>query len=181
MNMKKVLATIGIVGVIILAALTISPTKDADISPGESSGMGVGIGDLAPDFTLSTLDDEVVSLHDYKGTAVMIDFWAAWCPFCTSEFPVMQEAYAKFRDEGFVILGIHRTDTEPEATARRFVDTTGVTFPILLDMDDETYRTFVKVRAMPATLFIDRDGVIRSRVFGPKLLETLEQKIRSIL
>lgn len=180
-HMRKVLAAIGIVGVIIAAALMLGVIKEADVPADIPSGTGIGIGDLAPDFTLSTLDGETASLSDYRGTAVMLDFWAAWCPFCTNEFPVMQQAYERFGDEGFVILGIHRTDTESEAIARRFIDKTGVTFPILLDVDDEIYRTFVKVRAMPASVFIDREGVIRSRIFGPKQLNTLEDEIQKIL
>lgn len=179
--MKKILIIAGIVGAVVVGTLMFGSLKESDVSTGVPPGTGIGIGDVAPDFTLSTLDGETVSLSDYRGKAVMLDFWAEWCPFCTSEFPVMQQAYERFRDEGFVILGIHRTDTESEATAQRFIDRMGATFPILLDVDDGVYRTFVKVRAMPASIFIDREGVIRSRIFGPKSLETLEQEIRNIL
>lgn len=179
--MKKRLIMIAVVGTVVIATLLLRPKQNADLVDPGSSGTGINIGDFAPDFTLSTLDGGTVSLSDYRGKAVMLDFWSEWCPFCTAEFPVMQQEYERFRDEGFVILGVHRTDTESEAIARRFIEKTGATFPILLDVDDKIYRTFVKVRAMPASIFIDREGVIRSRIFGPKPLETLEQEIRNIL
>ena len=183
--MKKIFVGIGVVLVIIIGAFFLQPANvgDTDAVPvqGDGTATGINIGDIAPDFTLSTLDGQTVSLSDYRGTAVMIDFWAEWCPFCTGEFPVMQQAFKKFEDQDFVILGVHRTATEPVSTARSFVDRIGATFPILLDTEDETYQTFVKVRAMPASVFIDREGVIRSRIFGPKQLELLEDEIRNIL
>lgn len=170
--------------VVIFIAVAWQSMMKSKVSVVMSDGVipeGINIGQRAPNFTLRDLQGNSVQLQDYEGMVVMLDFWAEWCPFCAGEFPVMQEAYRKYQDEGFVILGIHRTSTESAATAEKFVKTVGATFPILLDNDDEVYKRFIKVPVMPASVFIDREGIIQNIIFGPKDLQTLDGEIQSLL
>lgn len=144
--------------------------------------VGVETGQLAPDFELQTFAGETVRLSDYRGQAVMLDFWASWCPFCRKEFPAIETAYQKYKDQGLVVLGIHRTNTDSVAKGQAFLNELGATFPSVSDPDDEIYRLYNKgLRAMPASIYIDRNGVIQSRVIGPKDINSLDNELEKIL
>lgn len=144
--------------------------------------VGIDVGNLAPNFTLKTLQGEEISLANLKGQPIMIDFWADWCPFCVKEFPVMEKAYQKYKDQGFMILAVHRTNTESRERAKEFISNTNPSFTILLDLNDDVYTTFSKgLRAMPLTLFVNKEGIITKRILGPKNLEQLDALIQEIL
>ena len=145
----------------------------------DGSSRGVSVGDTAPDFSLQTFRGEEVALSDLRGQPVVIDFWAAWCPFCVEEMEVLQGAQDRHRD--VVFLGIHRTNTEDVATARSFADERGVTYPLLKDEDGNVYQTYAGGGSfMPVAYFIDADGVIQKRFFGPKTEAQIQQAIELI-
>ncbi len=142
---------------------------------------GIEIGQRAPDFVLTSFDGRSISLADFRGKPVVIDFWAAWCPFCLGEFPVLERAYQTNRAGGLVVLGIHRSDGEDQATGARFAAERGVTFPLLQDEGDRVYRQFSGgTPAMPLSYFIDRDGIIRAKIFGPKTDERIREYLARI-
>lgn len=115
-------------------------------------------GDVAPDFSLTNLEGQVVSLSDYSGQPIMLNFWGTFCEPCVIEMPLFEEYYKQYED--LVVLGVNLD--EPPLTVRRFVNDLKLTFPILLD------KTIVSkqydVRRYPTTFFINRDGVIEHKV-----------------
>lgn len=115
-------------------------------------------GSQAPTFTLKSLKDKNLSLRDYRGQVVMLNFWATWCGPCRQEMPALNSLYEKYRTAGFVLLGVN-VDVEP-ANAVRMVERLKVTYPILFDQD-KTASVLYQVKAMPTTVLIDRDGKIR--------------------
>lgn len=115
-------------------------------------------GSLAPSFTLKSLKEKNLSLQEYRGQVVMINFWATWCGPCRQEMPALNALYEKYRHAGFVLLGVN-VDAEP-ANAARMVDSLRVTYPILFDRDKKA-SVLYQIKAMPTTVLIDRDGKVR--------------------
>jgi thiol-disulfide isomerase/thioredoxin len=94
----------------------------------------------------------------------MINFWATWCGFCLLEMPEMQEAYAAYNDQGFVILAIDVREGQAEVS--EFANELGLTFSILFDTEGEVTHLF-QVRGLPTSYFVDREGVIIGTRVGP--------------
>lgn len=116
--------------------------------------------ELARDFSLQSLDGETVSLSDFRGEWVLLNFWATWCPPCVKEMPYLEEI-AGTRDVR--VLGVNFN--EDEATTREFVSEHGITFPILMDPDDVTLLVY-GVRGLPRTFAIAPDGSIAASFVG---------------
>lgn len=135
-------------------------------------------GFRAPDFTLDTLDGESVTLSDLRGQAVLINFWATWCPPCRAELPTIQTAYDRHVDQGLVVLAVDMSESPQTvvAFARRF----GLSFPIPLDRDGQVAAQY-RVRAIPTSFFVDRESVVRSVFTGPMNRPLIEQRLSQIL
>ena len=137
-------------------------------------------GHPAPDFTLQTLDGESVSLSDFRGQPVIVNFWASWCGPCRLEMPHLQETYATRTDEGVVVLGVNLTKRDPNLEAvAAFVDEFGVTFPVVLDKEGDV-AVLYEVRGQPASVFIAPDGVIDTVFYGPVTKQFIEDRIESM-
>ncbi len=124
----------------------------------------------APNFTLGALNETNVSLDDYRGHGVIVNFWATWCLPCRTEMPALERTWATFKDQGLVILAVNLQES-PEQVAE-FADEFGLTFPILLDRDGSVFGLY-NVQLYPTTFFIGRDGIIRDLIFGGPMAETL--------
>jgi peroxiredoxin len=124
---------------------------------------GVTEGKLARDFTLKDLSGNEVSLSDYAGSVVLINFWATWCGPCKAEIPDLEAAYQKHREEEFVILGVEVEDSR--RTVERFLTEIDMTYPVLLDQTGTVKQTY-RVSGLPMSLLVDREGVIRVRHVG---------------
>jgi cytochrome c biogenesis protein CcmG/thiol:disulfide interchange protein DsbE len=137
-------------------------------------------GFQAPDFSLTTLTGEMVTLSELRGQPVLINLWATWCPPCRAEMPDLQATYEKYNQQGFTILAINATYQDSQTSAASFVEEYGLTFPILLDTSGETARLY-QMRALPTSFFIDREGIIQEVVVGgpmsPALLQVRVEKI----
>jgi peroxiredoxin len=117
----------------------------------------------APDFTLLNPDGRKVSLKDFRGKVVFLNFWATWCGSCRDEMPAMQRLYQEFGGRGFENIGVNVKDRRPDALA--FVKRLQVTYPILFDPQGEVgvlYGAF----GMPLSYLIDRNGVVVARLMG---------------
>lgn len=136
------------------------------------------IGDKPPAIKLLGLDGEVHTLNDYKGQAIVINFWATWCTYCVKEMPALQAQWEKWRDQGVVILGINTG--EDEMTVRNFTEQMGVDFPVVFDSDNEAVRKYGVV-PMPTTFFVDKNGKISSIHQGELNLESLNDQIRQLV
>jgi peroxiredoxin len=145
-----------------------------DLGPLESHRPAVG--EPAPDFRVALLDGETATLSDYRGKTVILNFWATWCTPCRVEMPEFQEAYEhRLPDGDFVVLAVDVA--EGPTVVGEFVDAFGLTFPIGLDRTGEV-STHYGVRGLPATFFIDRDGIIRRQMYGPVYGDLLPEGIR---
>ncbi len=152
------------------------PRSSAGIST--SIGRTPNVGDPAPDFTLKNLEGEKVSLSDFKGQPVLINFWATWCPPCRYEMPFIESAWQQYKDDGFVVLAVDVE--EPISVVQRFVESFGLTFPILLDYKGEVSDMY-RLRAFPTSYFVGRDGKILIAHRGMMTEQVLQQYMERVM
>jgi len=130
------------------AALGLIATDDGSSKPTK--------GETAPDFRLETLDGQVVTLSDFQGKPVMLNFWASWCGPCQMEIPYMVTAYTDVDDQ-FEIVAVNIQESSDDV--QEFVDSVGMTFPVLLDSDASVAMGY-SIRGIPTSYFLDSDGVV---------------------
>jgi peroxiredoxin len=143
--------------------------------PGGTENPGIPApqtGFLAPEFTLTTLEGETISLAELRGKAVLVNIWASWCIPCRSEMPTMQAVYEDYASRGFTILAVNATNQDSRREAADFVREYELTFPILLDLDG-TVGQLYQVSALPSSFFIRPDGTIQEVVIGGPMAEAL--------
>lgn len=140
----------------------------------------VEVGSLTPNFTLNDFSGKQVTLSQFLGKPVVINFWASWCPFCIGEMPDFEKVYQE--NEGKVVfLGIHRTATESLEAGKEFGEPL-VSYPLLADTKDEVYKTLTGGQpAMPFTLIVDRQGKVAFRKFGPLTIEELREQVQKVI
>lgn len=139
----------------------ISSNTDNNIE--ETNQIGIERGSIAPELKLETIDGEEISLEDFRGKKVFINFWATWCPPCRAEMPDIQRFY---EDEDVVVLAVNLSHTEDSlSTVKSFIEDGGFTFPVLLDKEGKVAETY-KVYAYPTSYFIDSDGRVQYTALG---------------
>jgi len=121
------------------------------------------VGNRVTDFTLKDLQGNLVTLSDFAGQPVLINFWATWCGPCEAEMPDINEAYLNHRDQGLVVLAVN-LEEHPD-TVKSFVDYYQLDFLILLDRKEDVGFQY-GARALPTTYFIDPDGIITYVFYG---------------
>lgn len=138
------------------------------------------VGNLAPDFTLQTVDGQSVTLRDYTaagGTPVVLNFWATWCPPCRVEMPYFENANNLY-DGKVAVLGLNQA--ESAATIADYARDHGLTYPLLVD-EDMRVNNLYGVLNLPTTVFIDKNGVVREVLIGTISQGVLEDRIEALL
>lgn len=135
------------------------------------------VGSKAPSFELPGLQGDTVRLADFRGTGVLLNFWASWCGPCTNEMPLLNEAYAQTSDIAIIAVNVGE---KPER-ARRFAEELGLNFSIVLDQSNKIKKSY-RISGLPVTLLIDENGRIVERMTGELRsvdeIEALLEKIR---
>lgn len=128
---------------------------------GDMTGLPA-IGERAPDFAAVNADGELVSLSDFEGQPVWLNFWGAWCPPCRAEIPDMIQAYQQLESEGIILIAVSLE--EPSSEAFEYAERAGMNFIVLSDPDRRAVSEKYRVRTFPTHLFIDADGIVRNIV-----------------
>lgn len=132
----------------------------------------------AIDFTLLDLDGIKVTLSDYKGKNVYLNFFATWCPPCRSEMPDIEAVYQKYKDKDLIVLAVDLG--EDRDTVKTFIDKNKYSFKVLLDSNQtvgEKYRT----TGIPVSIFIDKEGNIVARKVGAMTSEEMELNVKTLI
>jgi cytochrome c biogenesis protein CcmG, thiol:disulfide interchange protein DsbE len=151
--------------------------------PSGAGAAGVGalppapaVGHPAPDFTVTDTAGKPFKLAALRGTPVVLNFWATWCPPCRAELPELQAGSERLAGQ-VAIVGLNQGETLEEV--RTFAEQLGLSFQIPLDERMDVSRAY-GVRSLPTTFFIDRSGVIRDMQIGPLTEATLAQHLRQV-
>ena len=136
-------------------------------------------GVQAPDFALMSLDGSKVKLSDYRGKAVLLNFWATWCSPCRVEMPWFEDLQKQYGKDGLVVLGIAMDDSEPAKIAQ-FASELGVNYPVLLGTD-QVSDDYGSVQYLPTTFYIGRDGVIVDKLTGLLDRKDIEDAVKKAL
>ncbi len=153
---------------LLIAAILISASGAAAASP-----------DLLPAFSLTALRGGLVSAADLKGKPAVINFFASWCASCWAEIPFLQAAHQTYSARGLRVLGIGVLESED--TMRSMVTRLGITYPTVYDASGDTVVKALRLRSMPTTLFVDRQGVVRVRWEGFLDKDTVFRLVGQIL
>lgn len=148
------------------------------LRPGDGAAAEIGIGDQAPDFTLTDLSGQPLTLSDLRGRYVVLNFWATWCPPCRKEMPVLQQVHARYQEQGVVVVGVN-LDESP-LTIRAFTEPLGVTFPIVIDKGNKVTQAYGFL-PLPTTYFIGPDGQVRLVQYGEVTEEQADALISQLL
>ena len=132
----------------------------------------------APDFTLPNVAGRSVSLSDFKGKVVLLDFWATYCLPCLEELPDLKALYRKYESKGFTLVGVSMDYAGTEVVAP-FVNEYAVPYPILIS-DGESVEGYWFL-GLPAAFLIDREGNVVKKYLGYKFPEQLDKDVAALL
>lgn len=174
---------------VIAEAQTLVTYPEERVNPRTESGVSekglsllfddvLAVGDEAPDFQLEAIDGGRLSLSDLKGRSVLVNFWATWCNWCKYELPALQAVYEKYRNEGLIVVGVDVE--EPRPLVKAYVERYGLTFPVVLDIEAATARTY-RVRGLPMTYFVSPEGTITRVQRGAMREDELELYVHKVL
>lgn len=178
--MKTTLIIISVVVLIAVGWLLISNTgqhqnmNSNDNVPRESTK-----SEKVPDFALQNYDGKTVRLADFTGRPLVINSWAAWCPFCRKELVDFVTVQKEFGDK-VIVIAVDRAETRD--IAKKYTDELGVTgdMVFLLDPGDSFYQSLGGF-SMPETIFVDKDGRIVDHKHGPMDVQEMRERIQKIL
>jgi thiol-disulfide isomerase/thioredoxin len=178
-SVLPILFSVGLIAGTLMAVAVIAT------GPGGLSGQGrrlptpipdtVREGESAPDFTSTTSDGETISLSDYRGSVVVVNFWATWCAPCKVEMPVLQEA----EDEGKLVVLAVNAAGESANEVNTYLDDLGVSFTAILDLDGKIVDQY-GVRVYPTNVLVGSDGVVIAEQYGPLTTKLIDQYLADI-
>jgi cytochrome c biogenesis protein CcmG, thiol:disulfide interchange protein DsbE len=135
------------------------------------------VGQRAPDFTLKTLGGSSISLSQFRGKAVLINFWTSWCTACREESPLLESFYQTHQSDGLVVLGMNVTSQDTPDAASAYVKEMKLTFPIPLDVHGAVSDNY-HVPGLPVSFFVDTQGIIRNIIVGQMQSDDLAEGLR---
>jgi peroxiredoxin len=136
-------------------------------------------GQVAPDFTLTSLDGKTMKLSDFRGKAVLLNFWATWCEPCKVEMPWFVDLQKKYASQGLQVLGVAMDDSSPKEIGE-FAQKMGVNYPVLIGKED-VGTEYGGIEFLPSTFYISRDGKVLDHVFGLVSRSEIEGDIQKAL
>lgn len=132
------------------------------------------VGRLAPDFTLTDLKGNSVTLSDFQGKVVFINFWASWCVPCRVEMPEIEAVYQEYKSQGVVVIGIDLF--EDENVVREFVQQGDYSWTFVIDTTGEVTKSY-GVTLIPTSFFVDKEGIIRTVSIGAMTKRAMESRL----
>jgi peroxiredoxin len=149
----------------VIACNCVPPAWSAAVDPYQAMGIDRPDSTVpAPGFTLTTLDGMQVSLADYHGKVVLLNYWATWCAPCLREMPGLQRLWERYNDKDLVVLAVSEDDGKQQQVTD-FVRKAKVRFPILMDRDFKIANRYV-LPALPTSYLIGRNGTIAATIVG---------------
>jgi peroxiredoxin len=140
------------------------------------------VGRVAPDFLLQTPDGGQLRFSDLRGRPVLVNFWASWCAPCRQELPEIVKAYDTHKAQGLVVLAVDLQENDD--AVKSFASEFGMTFPIVIDRTGSvasSWRIGGPIQGIPSSYFVDAQGVVQARFYGPMTQDTLDENLAKLL
>lgn len=137
----------------------------------------IEVGEEAPDFSLQDINGNTVSMSDFKGKVVILDFFASWCPPCKEEIPDFIELQNSYGGQGFSVVGASLTDLND---TKNFTGKMGINYPVLID-DGKASSLYGPIRSIPTTFVIGKDSKIAKLYIGYRPKDVFENDIKELL
>ena len=134
----------------------------------------------APQFTLKDISGKPVSLSDFNGKVIILDFWATWCGPCVREIPAFIQLQQEYESKGLMVVGISLDDYRTIAHLPAFVRERGINYPILYG-SEQVVAAYGGITSIPTTFIIDRDGCIVDKVVGTHSKAQFESYIKPLI
>ena len=173
-----------VLGIVILAVTFMLYMGRRMAGPGRPGGVkgnaliGEVRGQQAPDFELHSIDGRTIRLSDYRGKAVVLNFWATYCGPCKIEMPWFEELQKQYATQGLVVIGVAQDDSQDDV--QKFIQEMGVHYTIVMGRE-AVADAYGGVQFLPGTFYIDRNGKIVDRVFGLAGHSDIENNIKRSL
>lgn len=142
-----------------------------------SQTSAIEIGETAPDFKLADINGKNMSLSEFKGKVIILDFFASWCPPCKMEIPDFIQLQTAYREKGFSVVGVALVDKNE---AKDFAEKMGINYPILVD-DNSASTIYGPIRSIPTTFVIDKEFTIRRIYIGYRSKDVFEKDVQELL
>ncbi len=168
-----------IVVAMVISIMLVFGIQKARHTSGSVGGVSKLQGQLAPDFSLTSLDGKTVKLSDFRGQAVLLNFWATWCEPCKIEMPWFVDLQKKYGPQGLQVLGVAMDDASPKEIAG-FATKLSVNYPVLIGKE-AVGDQYGGIPYLPSTFYISRDGKVVDRVFGLVSRSEIESNIQKAL
>ena len=134
-------------------------------APGVAATESMRVGSPSPAYAAEALDGGPASLESLRGSVVLLNVWATWCPSCRVEIPYLAQLHAESAARGLGVIGISIDESSDRAQVVAAAPALGINYPIWLDPDDRIGRLY-RSNGLPASVLIDRAGVVRWRHEG---------------
>lgn len=195
MNNRNLPLYLIILGIFLIAVIIVAAIADQSQRPNNASSqdtysnassntatadlkIGHFVGNIAPDFTLHTIDNKEIKLSDFRGKRVILNFWATWCGPCRYEMPILQSCASELDKSDIRIIAICTQDSTQNVS--NYIKSNRLSFIIPLDTPGKVAGIY-GVSGLPTTFLIDSDGVITSIKIGPFISQDeLEEKIKTM-
>jgi thiol-disulfide isomerase/thioredoxin len=174
--------------VVLVPAGQAAPAVAADSAGAQDAEQPTLKGKPAPAFTLTDLNGKKVSLADYKGKAVLLNFWATWCGPCKLEIPWIEKLRDQYKPQGFEVLGIESDnyDDDPKGLAAykagvvKSATGLGINYPVLLG-GDTISKPYGGLDGLPNSFYVDRNGIVTAQIVGLADRDEIEANIKKAL
>ena len=169
-----ILVNVGLLAFLLIQLLTPAATPSSDPI----------VGHPAPDFSLAALGPatgkSTLSLSDFKGRAIVLNFWASWCVPCKEELPLLENTWKQMQAQGKDVIFIGINYQEASSTAASFLQQNGVTYPAALDASGSVASTY-GITSLPDTFFINRNGTVVSKELREITAQVLSNNLKLIV
>jgi peroxiredoxin len=163
-----------VLGVSLLIAVSASAAAQTPAGACDPNGKPAKLN-----FTFKDVDNRKVSLTDFKGKVILLDFWATWCVPCKAEIPGFIDLQKKYGGRGLQIIGLSVDD--PAGTAKKYAAEMKMNYPVLLaEGKEEILQAYDPIPSIPVSVVIGRDGKICSKHVGIAPMDVFEKEIASL-